>query len=138
MNYHTAYLASLSDADLREYAILAQGGISELQENYPFIVSSFGGTKQEYMSWMLKFSLINQLSQSRQRGNGYWVEGPLGYPAQWKIRCNMSTPMMLDSSDDESQAMDVDETPIESLQKLSLEEIYPILRIFNTITYLLH
>ena len=51
---------------------------------------------------------------------------------------NMSTPMMLDSSDDESQAMDVDETPIESLQKLTLEEIYPILRIFNTITYLLH
>ena len=87
---------------------------------------------------MLRFSLINQLSQSRQRGNGYWVEGPPGYPAQWKIRCNMSTPMMLDSSDDDSQAMDVDETPIESLQKLSVEEIYPILRIFNTITYPLH
>ena len=71
---------------------------------------------------------------------GKWLLGGRtpGYPAQWKIRCNMSTPMMLDSSDDDSQAMDVDETPIESLQKLSVEEIYPILRIFNTITYPLH
>ena len=135
MAYTTTFLAPLEDADLRDFAILAQNGLTDLQERYPFIVASFRASQDEYLEWMLKLSLINQLSLSRLHGHGLWVPGALGHPPMWKVRYNGPMPMMVDEEvvDD----MDVVETPIDYLQGLALEEIYPYLRALKSVTYLL-
>jgi hypothetical protein len=136
MAYTTTYLAPLEDAHLRDFAILAQNGLTDLQERYPFIINSFRASQDEYLEWMLKLSLINQLSLSRLHGHGHWVPGALGHPPMWKVRYNGPMPMALEEEEKEGD-MEVEETPIDYLQRLLLEEIYPYLRAMNSVTYVL-
>jgi hypothetical protein len=136
MAYTTTILAPLADAHLRDFAMLAQNGLTDLQARYPFILTSFRAHQNEYLAWILKLSLINQLSQSRLSGNGFWVPGTHGNPATWKVRCNGPTPMAVDDQAKED-AMEVEKTPVEYLQSLPIEDIYFFLRAMHSVTYVL-